>query len=344
MSTSKSLDQNKIVFYCDGCFRDISTMIFVSCDECEIDLCLKCYKEKVETQIHKACHRFRVVSNLEQELKDGWTVLESLLFINGLITYGIGNFADIAAIIPNKKEHEIKKKFFELTGITDNTEGETYVQQQNVNKSDPNDSEVISYMSQRREFDSEIINEYEALIQGIVDDIYDSETDKILKEQMLKYTRSVLKQRVVWKNFVIDRNILDVTDLRKKEKEEFGSFVMKFKWLLQFLSKKDFNNFLGGLYREKKLQDKIATFTQANMISVKELENVEPLFSNEEKKLCRKLNMSYMLYAKLKRLALECFLSKEPLKNRLFDLFEDIDNGRVEILYNWFCKNQIVVE
>ena len=344
MSISKNLDENSIIFYCDFCFRDISSMNFIVCEECEMDLCIKCHDQKVETQCHKSNHSFRVVSDLDTVLEDKWSVLEYLLFINGLITSGIGNFADIALIIPGRKEAEIKRNFFEMVGIIDNCANETYVSSPYGNKSDPNDSDVVSYMSQRKEFDSEIINEYEALIQGIVDDENDSPTDILLKNHMLKYTQSVIKQRSIWKNFVIDRNLVNITEIKAKEKEDFGLFVLKYKWLLQFLSKNDFNVFLGSLFKEKKLYEKLSEASHNKLILISDLENVEKILSLEEKRFCRELNLDYTTYAKLKRLALECFLAKEPLKNKFFNLFEDHDIERAEVIFNWFLKNKIVVE
>ena len=342
MAFSKTLKEKKLIIQCDSCFKEITLDPFVRCAECVWDQCLHCAMENVEASQHRKTHSYRLISNLSESLlcKD-WRVIDELLLLNGVITFGIGNFEDIASILSPKTENEVKKHFFELFQIEDNDEGECF--RSHVPKSDPNDSLVLSYMSKRGEFDSEIHNDYESVISNIQFYDTDSPLEINLKTHMLGHYRTVIRQRGMWRNYILDRNLVEVNYIKRMEMGEFGPLINQYKWILQYISKNDFNKFIRGLIKEKKLRSLIRSKKDnGSRVDEERLLDVSGILGPTEKELCRRLNMTYTLYARLKRFAIECYIMKRPLSNLLVGLFGDSERERADILYRWFKDQQIV--
>lgn len=343
MAFAKTLKEQKLNIFCDFCFRNITTETYFRCEDCSFDSCIVCFSSRVETDIHRNTHKFRTISNLEKVVTDdGWRMIDELLLLDGLISYGFGNFDDISKILPEKDESKVRKHFFELVGIKDNVDGE--VSCAIVSKSNPNDSIIASFMSKRKEFDSEILNEYESLLENLVFEEDDSSTDTDLKRHLLENYRIVLKRRSIWRSFIFDRNLTDIEYFRSKEKTDVYEIGTKYRWLLQFLSKRDFNVFIAGIVREKRLKETLIKNSAFSVVDLEKLNDNSNLLSTDERIFCRKLSIEPNLYIKIKRFALERYIGKQPLKQHLFDLFHHEDIERVHIVYQWFLKQGIVCE
>lgn len=341
MAFSKTLKEKRLIIQCDSCFKEVTLKTFVRCAECRWDQCLACFFANIETLVHKKAHSYRVVSNLSQPLfYEDWRVIDELLLVNGVITFGIGNFEDIATILSPKSEIEVKNHFFRIFGIVNNEEGECY--RTDVQRSDPNDTIVLSYMPRRRDFESEILNDYEMTINSLQYSDADSELETKFKKHMLDHYKVVLKQRCMWKTYVLDRNFVDINRLKAMDAGETGPLIGRYKWLVQYLSKNDFNRFIGGLVKEKRLREKKGKKVPDQIIDESRLLDVTGLLGPKEKELCRRLSISYHLYANLKRLSIECYIARKPLKNLLFSLFDRSEQARIGVLYRWF-KNQNTV-
>lgn len=342
MAFAKTLKERQLSIYCDFCFRNITLDTYFRCEDCRFDSCLMCFFAEIETAEHKSSHSFRVVSNLtKQLLYDGWRLIDELLLIDGMITYGFGNFDDVSKIIVSKTETDVRRHFFGLINVNDDEDGEVMLAE--VPKSNPNDSFVLSYMSKRKEFDSEILNEYESLIETLRFEEDDTEPELEFKRHLLYHYKTVLKRRKIWRNFVLGRNLIDVSQLKAKDHLELGEVASKLKWTAQFLSKNDFNILISGLLKEKKLKHALSVHPLFSVINENKLLDNSKFLSDKEKELCEKLKIAQPIYIKLKKMALEYYMQKKPLIGPFLKLFSDTERTRAMTLYKWFADQKIVI-
>lgn len=352
MAFLKTLEDKKLIIHCDCCFKEITLDTFIRCGECTWDQCLNCFFAEIETRVHKRTHSYRVIENLstpifkKEDDEVEWRAIDDLLMLNAIITYGMGNYADISSILSPISEKEVKKHFFKVFGIIDDDFDEKC--HTGVLKSDPNDTQVLSYMPKRGDFESELNHDYEALISNIqldgIDDInsIDDGEDK-LKVYMLEHYRTVLLQRSMWRNLIIDRNLVEVRKIRENESTKIQTLLNKYKWLLSYLSKNDFNKFISGLVREQHLTSIVKSKKEnGSCIDEDKLMDISGMLGHREKELCRKVKISYILYARLKRFAIECYISKTPLKDLLLGFFDESCRKQVIIIYEWFKAQRIV--
>lgn len=343
MAFAKTLKDLRPVIFCDFCFRKITNQTYFRCEDCKFDSCASCSFLQIETDLHKKNHRYRVVSNLEQTIdSSGWRLIDELLLLDGVISFGFDNFEDISKLLQPRTESEIKVHLYDIIGVIDDARNE--ISYPIIPKSNPNDSCVASFMSKRKEFDSEILNEYEALIEDLVFEENDSELEVEFKRFLLENYRNVLRRRKVWRTFILDRNLVDIIKLKSKETLEIGDAIHKKKWLAQYLSKSDFNIFLAGLAIENKLKSQILKHPGMQEIQEDRLQDNSKLFSNKEIEFCNALNIPMAIYSKLKKLAFELFTLKLPLRNSFFELFAPEDYQRARIIYRWFVDQKIVIE
>lgn len=343
MAFAKTLQDQKLVIFCDYCFRNITKQTYFRCEDCKFDSCASCAFHQIETNIHRKFHRFRVVSNLDKSFNSsGWRLIDELLLIDGIISFGFDNFEDIAKLLKPKTEIEIKDHLYDIIGIIDDKSNES--SNMVVQKSNPNDSCVASYMSKRKEFDSEILNEYESLIEDLVFEENDTELETEFKRFLLENYRTVLKRRKIWRSFILDRNLMNIMNLKSKETTEIGEAISKKKWIAQYFSKTDFNIFIAGLAIENNLKSQILKHPGMQEIQEDKLQDNSGLLSNKESKFCTDLNIPIAVYSKLKKLAFEMYILKLPLKNTFFELFSSEDSLRAKIIYKWFLDQNIVIE
>lgn len=359
MAFSKTIEKKKLIIHCDVCFEEITLRPFIKCAECIWEQCIDCFLKEIETDLHKKTHSFRIINNMDKTIFDAnWRMIDELIFLNGTIKFGVGNFEDLSFVL-SKPICEVKTHFFWLTGLVNNEEGE--IERNNVARSEPYDTEVLSYMPERRDFESEIHNEYEALIAGLKFLKNDTETERDLKKHMLNNYRVILRQRRMWKEFILDRNLIRVNAIKANEIQNgIGKITSKHKWLSGYLSKNDFNYFITCLVEEERLRRKVESEQKHGSVIGEdrgnirweniqkkesshegEIMNVEQIIGDKEKEFCKRLNISIESYAEIKAYALECYIMKVPFKKKLFELFDKSENERVELLYKWFENQKI---
>lgn len=343
MTFAKTLKDQKVVIFCDFCFRNITTQTYFRCEDCRFDSCALCVFSEIETDVHRKFHKYRIVSNLEKNT-DGsdWRLIDELLLLDGIISFGFDNFEDISKLLKPKTETEIKAHLYNIIGIEDNTKDE--IEYSTIPKSNPNDSCVASFMSKRKEFDSEILNEYETLIEDLVFEEDDSDLEIEFKKFLLENYRTVLQRRKAWRNFILSRNLTNVVKLKAKENQEISEAIHRKKWLSQYLSRQDFNTFIAGIAVENRLKAQILKHPGMQEIQEDSLLDNSKLLSKKEIELCSTLNVPHQVYSKLKRLAFEMFTLKWPLKNAFFELFSPDEYPRARIIYKWFVDQNIVFE
>lgn len=347
MAFSKTLKEKRLLVQCDTCFRDVTTIPFIRYANNIFDQCLACFLDDEKNDSHLSGQHFRLVSNLFSPLfGEEWRVIDELLLVNGIISFGIGNFEDISTVLSTHDESSVKKHFYTLVDVLDNPTGEEPLHEPQEGsvllKSDPNDTRVLSYMPERREFESEIHNDYEALIEDLSLEGVGDSLEGRFKRYMLYHYRTVLKQRAQWRNMLIDRNLVAVSEIKKHDGTSIGSLANKWRWLLKFLSKNDFNRFIDGLLYEKMQRDQLGRSNDGRCVDESSLRDISDLLSSKEKKLCQLLNMSHRLYVRLKRFSIECFIARRPLHKAMFRFFDEEFHERLEVLYRWFLKQKIV--
>lgn len=340
MAFAKTLKEKKLSIYCDHCFKDITLETYIRCEDCFFDSCSNCFIEEATTDKHTLDHSFRVISNLNTFMHINWRIIDILLLIDGAVTYGFGNFDDISKILM-KSPDEVRRYFYKLIKLNDDEENESIVEK---SKSNPNDSFVLSYMSKRKELDSEILNEYENAIENLQIEPENTDLEIEYKRHMLMNYKNVLKRRKIWRNFLFDRNLIDVKPLLAKDAGLMGEAVTKIKWISQFLSKKDFNVFVDGLVKEKELKASLARYPYISSINEAKLMDNTKLLSKKEHYLCNALNLDSKTYVKLKKMALEFYVLKKPLNEHFFDLFLEQDKERAYVIYKWFKDQNVVIE
>jgi len=124
---------------CKKCNLDIGDIVRIKCATCsDMELCVECFADGAELEGHKKDHPYLVLvslassfmgsplsdsgffgpSLLQQERPDfpvfdeNWSAEEELLLLEGIDTYGMGNWADISEFIASKTVDETKDHYF----------------------------------------------------------------------------------------------------------------------------------------------------------------------------------------------------------------------------------------
>lgn len=306
-------------------------------------MCITCFKNEVETEVHKKDHSYRIVGDLQTKIENNWSVLDYLVYLNSLVSCGINNNVDIMNNVQTKSQKEIRQKFFELSEFTNNTQNERD-RTVNAEKSEPYDPVFLHFMPIRKDFEIELHNDYETYLQHTeINYDTDNEATKLLKKHMLNYAKVINKQRQNWRNFVFEKDLTKMEELQIKDQNIYGLFISKYKWLAQFLSKDDFNKVLSCFFKEECMKKTCRESYEKQLENLKNFD-YKTILSFEEKLVCQKLRLDLENYVKLKRYALETFIAKKQLKQIFFQLFSKNDCLRAEMLYNWFYRNGIVFE
>mmetsp|Transcript_37358 Transcript_37358/g.72988 ORF Transcript_37358/g.72988 Transcript_37358/m.72988 type:complete len:510 (-) Transcript_37358:136-1665(-) len=109
--------------HCNYCKRNISDQIYIKNASCEdVDLCLECFSVGVEIKDVKKTdgkhpHRnncnYKVMERLDFPiLVEGWTAREEIALLDGIDSYGIGNWKQVAEVVGTKEERDCELHYF----------------------------------------------------------------------------------------------------------------------------------------------------------------------------------------------------------------------------------------
>ena len=129
----------------------------IQCRICNIDICVHCFNDKIESFNHKKNHPYKILV-VSSKNEYNWSILEELIFYTGLSKYGIGNWDLISLSIGTKSEKEVELFFYNVFNITKNTISNNFLEKRSSN---PFNSKVSIYMNLRDDFDVEFMNDYE---------------------------------------------------------------------------------------------------------------------------------------------------------------------------------------
>jgi transcriptional adapter 2-alpha len=222
--------------------QNITGMPRIKCADCEnFDLCMNCFAAGNEVAPHKNSHAYRVVDNIAFPLfhKD-WTAEEELLLLEGIETYGVGNWRDVSDHVGSKDKTTCENHYINTylksqnkplpvllgkdgsnqadEGAEDDTEPGAVMtcDQKNSSSSEldslPNikkHNDLAGFMPLRGDFDVEHDNDAELILADMefLPDDHPSETE--LKLKIIEIYNSKLDERARRKKFVLERNLLD---------------------------------------------------------------------------------------------------------------------------------------
>ncbi|AFN82788.1 histone acetyltransferase complex SAGA/ADA subunit ADA2 [Encephalitozoon romaleae SJ-2008] len=333
MAFSCSNELKEVSILCDNCFVEMTTLTYIKCSECEIDLCLSCFVNQVETSLHSKYHKYRVISKMDTRIhEEKWTLMEEILFIEGLSVSGIGNWSGVSKYVGG--ERDVEDHFYKVFGFQKEVGGLPRITEKSSN---PYRGTISSYMPYRKDFDIEYMNGYEALIKDLSLHEDEGKLEKRMIEAVLDSYIKIIRYRNRRKHAILGRNLIDMEGLMKKN-EQF-KVVDNIKWIVPYLTKPDFNTLLYGIYIEKKLHELLNKRKQKNsgMTDPDGILSSKYFVGERERELCETHGLSPDVYLGLKRemayyLAKKKRFTKEDF-NRLFGFLKETDT-----LYNLFLE------
>ncbi|KAM0686504.1 Transcriptional adapter ada2 [Conglomerata obtusa] len=366
-------NDKKLIILCDCCYQDITIHSRIQCIECTADFCVPCFYENFPLKKHDSSHAYKAIEPLTFVINDeNWTALEELLLFEGIFANGLGNWKDVSDFVGTKGVSEVENHFYNICELQacnlleiqkdkipkhSNTANDNSIQNntscndnQNFNNnylpsfSNPNFHEIASYMPLRKDFDTEFENEYETIFKEMNNDVlFDNGHMKNLRDAIFDSYQNVLKLRSIKKHLVLEKDLLDMKYLQNKENEfdeSENEILRNIKPIAPYLSKNDFNKFFKGLCIENALQngnDKKLLLKDDFLEYEKKRHH---LLSEQERKICNLMKLSYKEYLKIKQNVVE-----EKIKNGFIDYkkMKSLINCRdfkIESMYKFFKINK----
>ncbi|KAG4304367.1 hypothetical protein PORY_002077, partial [Pneumocystis oryctolagi] len=283
-------------YHCDICALDISRVTHIRCAKCnDFDLCIPCFAAGSEIGTHKSDHSYRVIEQPSFPIFDqDWGADEELMLIEGLDSYGLGNWQDVADYLGNgRSKEECEKHYYDIyisspffpyaKQLTFNIDREEFQrrrkerikqcssvskhslpQKQKPVVSTPSCHEIQGYMPGRLEFETEYENDAELTIKDINfgDDILENAEDVIeLKLTVLDIYNSKLNKRAERKRVIFEHGLLDyrkkLINEKKLTKDE-RELVNRTKAYARLQNARDYDAFVEGLLNELQIRRKIS--------------------------------------------------------------------------------------
>lgn len=293
----KNIKNPKKVVYCHFCERNITKLTYIMNDVSKVEVCVACFSAGKESKNHKRTNPYRVIEKLDKHfLEEEWNFYEELMFLEAMELYGYGNWGDIQTYMQTKNSFDIEKHFrfcykpfldaplsFErrseeigksekkgFVSITEIKEKALKEQIEFTKKESERHNigtgktsiygDIIGYMPLRREFDYEYDNDAELLLAEMEFTPEDSPNDIENKIAVLEIYNKKLEEREKRKNFVIDRNKLDI---KKRFEMEHNMGVderelrSRLKTYERFLTAAEFEELIACLIKEQEYKQNI---------------------------------------------------------------------------------------
>ncbi|KAI3648619.1 hypothetical protein MP228_006473 [Amoeboaphelidium protococcarum] len=304
-----------IKYHCDSCKRDITNTVRVKCGECtevDFDLCVDCFRRGVEIGDHKKHHDYRLFDRYSYPVLDAqWGADEEWLLVEGIIQYGLGNWADIADHVGTKsleqcRDHYLKfyikssryplpnfdielnqKRVDAIHKQRMNSIAEQVRKQQmnvippmkpKVAPSQPANHEIQGYMAGRREFDVEPENDAEQIMKDMVFNDDDMAVEVELKLAILDIYNSRIEKRVDRKAFIFKHGLLQFKAhqaAEKKKSKEEKEISGKTKLFAPLMSPSDYQSLNEGLLIEQQLRERIAVLQKYRKMGIKTFQDAD---------------------------------------------------------------------
>ncbi|OAG29075.1 hypothetical protein NEDG_01214 [Nematocida displodere] len=348
---------NACLIRCDGCLMEITSILWLQCSICHIDICPLCFSQKVQISTHTYDHPYRVGRSLPFEADfPGWPMLEEILFVDGLILHGIGNWQEISRAIGRKTEESIQEHFLEVFSLQDSRKLEGLPSE--TLQSNPLSREISGYMPLRGDFELEYENDAETTVKELSFSKTDTQLEKEMKDALLDSYRLVLLKRRLFRHLVLEQGLLSAKKLMDTEKGLCSggkSLFLRVKPLLKILSKKEFIQLLSGLFLEMLLRKKIKALhspraegstrkadlppAKRQNASFQEDDNPNFHLSANEHSLCKALSVPYHAYTALKETVVLNQLTPENERRPITRTVQGLDEQKLSILIDFFMHN-----
>lgn len=349
---------NAYIMRCDGCLMNISNTVWMQCISCGIDICLLCFHKNIPIGQHEYMHPYHIMKSLSfpAEFKN-WEFLEELLFIDGTIMHGIGNWEDVAVYVGRKTTEEIENHFMDVFKINNDRNNEEVdledkEDNEHVIQSNPLSKEISGYMPLRGDFEIEYSNDAESVMKDISFTKTDTQLEKEMKESLIDAYKRVLLKRKLFRHLVFNKGLLQAKKRINAEKALCAAgkdLLAKMKPLLKILTVKEFNILFEGLYLEICIKKRIKMLSQQSTherkydAAEKKVILSEDILitylSQKEINICNILSLSPSVYLLLKETAVVNSLCSEKDRKPLSKLFQGITEQKLSQLTEFFVQN-----
>ncbi|KAJ8609513.1 hypothetical protein MRB53_039071 [Persea americana] len=224
---------------------------------------------------HKPWHPYRIISPVERPLfKPDWSGDEELLLLQGSEKFGLGNWADVAEHVGNKRTKKnaigtTSRQEFQLRKKR-RIEGREALQRlppptkSKPITSTPSCHEIQGYMPGRLEFEHEYENEAEVSVKDLEfdQDLAEGNDEEVqLKLTVLDIYNSRLTRRADRKRVIFEHGCLDYKKnqaIDKKRAKEERDIIVKTKPFTRLMNAQDYDLFVEGLLGELTIRRRIA--------------------------------------------------------------------------------------
>lgn len=335
---------------------NISSIMWIQCVQCRIDICPLCTIQRTQIRTHEYTHKYRIIKSLSFDVDSpGWQMIEELLFVDGLIVHGIGNWEDISGYIGRKSPEEVKQHFRDVFKQP-NSEDMEREPVQNV-QSLPLSQEISGYMPLRMDFEVEYLNDTEVTIKEISFSKTDTALEKETKEVLLEAYRNILLQRKLFRHLIFNKGLLSAKQHTQEEKS-MASFekdlLSKMKPLLKMLSRKDYLTLFQGLYLELQIRKKLTrghpTFSeearktegalQKKPSSTLAEDTFKQYLSENEQIFSNVIGIPYAVYYSIKKTAILYGRVTEIERKQILKGFQGLTEQKLFRILNYFMRNK----
>lgn len=291
-------------FHCNYCNRDLSLQIRARCAVCaDYDSCLDCFSVGASLKPHEPSHAYRLVEVVHNPVyQHGWSADEEDKLLEGLETYGVGNWDQVANSIGSKTAEETELHFLKV-----------YLQSDQAPLPDPsklipitkvsNDDEELDakslrvmhkhqiedaagWMPKREDFVYEWDNEAEEILGDMEITDEDSPQERDLKLQVLEIYNFKLDDRKKRKDFVVERGLVEfksyLAEEKKKGKEE-KEIRDKLRPFARFVSLPEFERIVDGLVEEAKLRRQVEVYKDGLALGATTVSEANRMSKSREK-------------------------------------------------------------
>lgn len=253
---------------------------------------MQCFAQGKYSGNHRPWHDYQIIEQHAYPIfQEDWGADEELLLIEGMKSFGCGNWQDIADHIGGRTKEEVGEHYTRIYLESDtypvpnlkrkfNIDPTEFAQKrrkrieenranamklappkQKPNASVPSCHEVQGYMPGRLEFETEYENDAEVTIKDMLFDPEDNETEIELKLTILNIYNSRLTSRAERKRVLLEHGLLEYRKnmaLEKKKTKEEREFLNKIKALARLMTAQDYQTFVANIMTELHCRRRIA--------------------------------------------------------------------------------------
>ncbi|XP_071833618.1 transcriptional adapter 2-beta-like isoform X2 [Apostichopus japonicus] len=329
-------------FYCNNCQVELRACS-IKCDKCvDFDLCLQCFVSGAELGTHKRDHDYQITENSLFSIHGNstWSMSDEYALLDGIETFGYGNWEAAAAHVGTKSKEEVKDHYSKCY-LGANIGGAT------LPKVRPNpvidhtcsddgplspslsnnfapvelpllEQHELGYMPLRDDFERESNNDAEKIVSHLQVSPEDDELDIALKEAHVDMYTRALKERLRRKKIARDYGLIAAVvstvpqksrkdkdkekekEVKRKPSKEETEFTERLRPFASCISLKAVEELHSSVQQEKQIKSRIRELVKYRKFGIKKLSEVEK-FEEMKAKHEKKKEMKKKLVEKNKK-------------------------------------------